>query len=262
MTRTLLEARLLCGRSLRHLPRVPEKLAGAVFMPLVFVVLFAYVFGSAIHVPGGDYHAYLVSGIFAQSMMSTLPGIAVGVAGDLRSGLIDRLRTLPIGRWAVLAGRTVAELCELLLGLAVMVACGLAVGWAPHGGVGETLAALGVLLLFAFAVTWAGTLLGLLVRHPEGADGIAMTTIFPLMFLSAIFVPVGGLPSPLREIAEYNPLSALATAVRTLCHNPIGDLPAAWPLQHPVAASLLWSVALIAVFAPLALRRYRRLDRR
>ena len=122
------------GRSLRHIPRIPEKAFGAVLLPLVFVLLFAYVFGSAIAVPGGgDYHTYLVSGIFAQTMIGTVPGIAVGVASDIRSGLMDRLRTLPISRGSVIAGRTVAELVELCGGMVVVALCGLIVGWAPHG---------------------------------------------------------------------------------------------------------------------------------
>ncbi len=136
MTATLNEVRLLAGRSLRHIPRIPEKVFGAVLMPLVFVLLFAYVFGSAINVPGGgDYHEYLVSGIFAQSMIGTIPGIAVGVASDIRSGLMDRLRALPIARGIVIAGRTVAELVELSAGTVVVAVCGLIVGWAPHGSV-------------------------------------------------------------------------------------------------------------------------------
>jgi len=225
---TVLEIRLLAGRSLRHIPRIPEKAFGAVLLPLVFVLLFAYVFGSAISVPGGSYHEYLVAGIFAQSMMGTVPGIAVGVAADIRSGLMDRLRTLPISRSSVIAGRTVAEMVELAGGLLVTAVCGLIVGWAPHGSVLETAGAFGLLLLMAFAVTWAGVFLGLLVRDPDGADGIAMTFIFPAMFLSGIFVPVAGLPSPLRELAELNPLTALATAVRELFHNPTGPLPDVW----------------------------------
>src|SRR6478735_8448366 len=206
MTAAVNEVRLLAGRSLRHIPRIPEKAFGAVLMPLVFVLLFAYVFGSAISVPGGgSYHAYLVSGIFAQSMIATVPGIAVGVASDIRSGLMDRLRTLPIARSSVIAGRTIAEMAELMAGTAVVALCGLIVGWRPHGTVLETVEAFGLLWLMAFAVTWAGVFLGLLVRDPDGADGIAMAIIFPLMFLSGIFVPVAGLPSPLRELAELNP---------------------------------------------------------
>ena len=146
---------------------------------------------------------------------------------------MDRLRTLPIARGSVIAGRTIAEMVELAGGIVVVAICGLLVGWAPHGSVLETAAAFGLLLLAAFAVTWAGTYLGLLVRDPDGADGIAMAFIFPLMFLSGIFVPVAGLPSPLREFAEINPLTALATAMRELFHVPTGPLPDVWTLQHP-----------------------------
>jgi ABC-2 type transport system permease protein len=259
---TIDEIRLLAGRSLRHIPRIPEKAFGAVILPVVFVVLFSYVFGSAITIPGGgDYHAYLVSGIFAQSMMGTVPGIAVGVASDIRSGLMDRLRTLPISRGSVIAGRTIAEMVELAGGIVTVAICGLIVGWAPHGSVLETAGAFGLLLLAAFAVTWAGTYLGLLVRDPDGADGIAMAFIFPLMFLSGIFVPVAGLPSPLREFAEFNPLTSLATAMRQLFHSPVGPLPDVFTLQHPIITSLIWACVLMAIFAPLSIRRYQRMGR-
>jgi ABC-2 type transport system permease protein len=262
MTAALTEIRLLSGRSLRHIPRIPEKAVGALLLPLVFVLLFAYVFGSAIKVPGGgNYHAYLVSGIFAQSMIGTVPGIAVGVASDIRSGLMDRLRTLPIARGSVIAGRTVAELVELIGGMVVITICGLIVGWAPHGSVLETAGAFGLLLVSAFAVTWAGVFLGLMVRDPDGADGIAMSIIFPAMFLSGIFVPVAGLPSPLRQFAEINPLTSLATAVRQLFHVATGPIPDIWTLQHPVITSLLWAFGFLAVFAPLAIRRYQRMGR-
>jgi len=254
------EVRLLAGRSLRHIPRIPEKVFGALAMPLVFVLLFAYVFGSAIDVPGGgDYHEYLVSGIFAQSMIGTLPGISVGVASDIRSGLMDRLRALPISRGSVVAGRTIAELVELIAGTAVVAACGLLVGWAPHGSVLDTLGAFTLLLVMAFAVTWAGVWLGLMVRDPDGADGIAMSVIFPLMFLSGIFVPVAGLPDGLRQIAEWNPVTALAQAMRELFGSPTGITPDVWPLQHPVLASLGWAAVLMAIFVPLSVRRYRRM---
>ena len=262
MTATINEVRFLAGRSLRHIPRIPEKAFGAVLMPLVFVLLFAYVFGSAIQVPGGgNYHAYLVSGIFAQTMIGTLPGIAVGVASDIRSGLMDRLRTLPIARGSVIAGRTLAELVELCGGVLVVALCGLIVGWAPNGSVLETTGAFGLLLLMAFAVTWAGVWVGLMVRDPDGADGIVMSIIFPMMFLSGIFVPVAGLPTPLREIAEINPLTSLATAVRELFGSATGPLPDVFTLQHPVITSLGWAVAFLVVFVPLAVRRYQRQSR-
>jgi ABC-2 type transport system permease protein len=262
MTTTLHEVRFLAGRSLRHIPRIPEKAFGAVLLPLVFVLLFAYVFGSAIQVPGGgNYHAYLVSGIFAQTMIGTLPGIAVGVASDNRSGLMDRLRTLPIARGSVIAGRTVAELVELCGGLLVVALCGLIVGWWPDGSVFETAGAFALLLFMAFAVTWAGVWVGLMVRDPDGADGIVMSIIFPAMFLSGIFVPVAGLPDGLRQIAELNPLTSLATAMRQLFHSPVGPLPDVFTLQHPVITSLIWAVVLMAIFVPLAIRRYQRMGR-
>jgi ABC transporter DrrB family efflux protein len=261
LSRSLVEIRLLAGRSLRHIPRIPEKAVVTVPMPLVFVVLFAYVFGSVIRAPGGDYHAYLVSGIFAQSMLATLPGIAVGVAGDLKTGLIDRLRTMPVSRLAVLGGRTIAEMVELLAGMIIVALCGLAIGWAPHGSPLEALAAFGIVLLAGFAVVWAGMLAGQLVRDPEAVDSLMMALFFPLMFLSAVFVPVASLPTPLRQIAEYNPLSAVATAVRRLFDNPIGAITDAWPLQHPIVASLLWCAPLIGVFAPLAIRRFQHMNR-
>src|SRR4051794_20056613 len=260
MTASLHEVRLLAGRSLRHIPRIPEKAFGAVLLPLLFLLLFAYVFGSAIHLPGGrPYHPYLPSGIFAQTMNRTVPGGSGGGPPDIRSGLMARLRTLPIARGSVIAGRTVAELVELSAGMVVVAVCGLIVGWAPHGSVLEALGAFGLLLVMAFAVTWAGVFVGLMVRDPDGADGIAMTVIFPMMFLSGIFVPVAGLPDGLRQIAEINPLTTLATAVRELFHSPVGRVPDVWPLQHPVLASLAWGAALMAVFVPLAIRRYKRL---
>ena len=260
MTATINEVRLLAGRSLRHIPRIPEKAFGAVFMPVVFVLMFTYVFGSAINIPGGDYHSYLVSGIFAQSMLGTLPGIAVGVATDIRSGLMDRLRTLPIARGSVIAGAHAGRTGRAVApGWSSSRSCGLIVGWAPQGTVLETAAAFGLLLVMAFAFTWIGVWVGLMVRDPDGADGIVMSVIFPLMFLSGIFVPVAGLPDGLQQIATYNPVTALATAVRELFGSPTGNLPDVWVLQHPVITSLLWAAGLMAVFVPLAIRRYKRL---
>ena len=162
---TLLETRLLAKRSLRHVPRIPEKLADVTIQPIIFVLLFAYVFGSAIAVPGGgDYREYLVAGMFAQGMIGPLMGIAVGMAEDVHTGIVDRLRALPISRVAVLAGRALSELAQVVLGLVVFTACGLAVGWQPHGSVLETAAAYALLVLWAFAGVWVGTLLGMIVR--------------------------------------------------------------------------------------------------
>jgi ABC-2 type transport system permease protein len=257
---TLLETRLLAGRSLRHIPRIPEKLADVTIQPIIFTLLFAYVFGSAITVPGGgSYREYLIAGMFAQGMFGPVMGIAVGMAEDVRTGIVDRLRALPISRIAVLAGRALSELAQVVLGLVVFTACGLVVGWEPHGTALETVAAYALLVLWAFAGVWIGTLLGMIVRDGETAQTVGFTVLFPMMFLSAIFVPIGGLPTPLKEIAEYNPLSAVAGAMRELFGNPSPPVSDAWPLAHPVAATVLWSVGIIAVVAPLAVRRYRRL---
>lgn len=255
---TFTESQLLAGRSLRHIPRVPEKLADVTVQPIIFVCLFAFVFGSAIAVPGGgSYREYLVAGMFAQGMIGPLMGIAVGMAEDVHSGLVDRLRALPISRVSVLAGRALSELAQIGLGIVVFTACGLVVGWAPHGTVPETVAAYALLVLWAFAGIWIGTWLGLVVKDGETAQTVGFTVFLPVMFLSAIFVPIGGLPTPLRQIAEWNPLSAVATAVRELFHNPAPHVSDAWPLVHPIWATVLWSVAIVAVFAPLAVRRYR-----
>jgi ABC-2 type transport system permease protein len=167
---TLLETRLLAGRSLRHIPRIPEKLADVTIQPIIFTLLFAYVFGSAISVPGGgSYREYLIAGMFAQGMFGPVMGIAVGMAEDVRTGIVDRLRALPISRVAVLAGRALSELAQVVLGLFVFTICGLAVGWQPHGTALETAAAYALLVLWAFAGVWIGTLLGMVVRDAETA---------------------------------------------------------------------------------------------
>lgn len=254
------ETLLLAGRSLRHIPRVPEKLADVTVQPVIFVLAFVYVFGSAIDLRGGgSYREYLIAGMFAQGMIGPLMGIAVGTAEDIRTGLVDRLRALPISRASVLAGRALAELAQVVLGLATLSGIGLIVGWAPHGDAGEAAAAYGLLVLWSFAGVWLGTLVGMLVRDGETAQTLGFTVFFPFMFLSGIYVPIGGLPTPLRQIAEWNPLSAVATAVRDLFRNPAPHVSDAWPLAHPVAATVLYSLAIIAVVAPLAVRRYRRL---
>ena len=257
---TLIETRLLAGRSLRHIPRIPEKLADVTIQPIIFVLLFAYVFGSAVSVPGGgSYREYLVAGMFAQGMFGPVMGIAVGMAEDVRTGIVDRLRALPISRIAVVAGRAVAELAQVVLGLVVLSGVGLVVGWQPHGSVLETAAAYALLVLWAFAGVWVGTFLGMVVRSAETAQTVGFTILLPMMFLSAIFVPIGGLPTPLRQVAEYNPLSCVAAALRELFHNPSPRVSDAWPMTHPVLATVLWSAGLITLVAPLAVRRYRRL---
>jgi ABC-2 type transport system permease protein len=248
----------LTKRNLTHVRHVPEKLVDVTLQPLMFVLLFAYVFGGAIHVSNGSYHEYLMGGIIVQTLAFAIMGTAVGLADDMGKGVVDRFRSLPMARSAVLAGRTLADLIANVLALGVLVVAGLIVGWGIHDGVGSAIAGFALVLLFSYAMTWAGVLLGLLVRAPDAAQGFAFVVIFPMTFLANTFVSTQDLPSGLREVAEWNPISAVVAAVRDLFGNPTG-LPAdaAWPLEHAVPVAVAWSVAILAVCVPLALWRYR-----
>ena len=251
---------VLARRSIARIAREPEQLSDVTIQPVIFVLLFIYVFGSAIHLPGsGNYHQYLISGMFGMSMAGTAPGTAVGLTADMSTGLIDRFRSLPVARSAVLAGRALADLAAQALGVLVLAGTGLAVGWRIRGGVGDAALALGLSLLFAFAMTWAGACAGMLLRSPESAQALGFIVFLPLSFVSNAFVPTQGMPAWLRDFADWNPISALAATCRQLFGggNPASDA-AAWPMQHPELAVLAWSVALIAVFAPTAVYLYRR----
>jgi len=252
---------VLCRRSIVRIAREPEQLSDVTIQPVIFVLLFTYVFGSAIHLGGsaGSYHQYLISGMFGMTMAGSAPGTAVGLTTDMTSGLMDRFRSLPIARPVVLAGRTLADLVTQLLGLLVLVATGLAIGWRIHNGLGDALAALGLSLLFAFAMTWAGVCAGMLLRSPESAQALGFIVFLPLGFVSNAFVPTQGMPGWLRAFANWNPISALAATCRNLFGggNPASAVPV-WPMQHPELAVLAWSVGLIAVFAPTAVWLYRR----
>jgi ABC-2 type transport system permease protein len=251
---------VLTRRSIARIRREPEQLADVTIQPVLFVLLFTYVFGSAIHLPGGgSYHQYLISGMFGMTVAGSAPGTAVGLTADMSTGLIDRFRSLPMSRAAVLAGRTVADLGTQLIGLAVLAITGLAVGWRIHNGVPDALAAIGLSLLFAFAMTWAGACAGMLLRSPEAAQALGFIFFLPLSFVSNAFVPTQGMPSWLRDFANWNPLSALAATCRDLFGgpNPSAGIQA-WPMQHPELAVLVWSAALLTVFAPTAVYLYRR----
>jgi ABC-2 type transport system permease protein len=251
---------VLCRRSIARIAREPEQLSDVTIQPVMFVLLFTYVFGSAIHLGGGaGYHQYLISGMFGMSMAGSAPGTAVGITTDMTSGLIDRFRSLPMARSAVLAGRSLADLSTQLLGIVVLCVTGLAVGWRILGGAGDALAALGLSLLFAFAMTWAGACAGMVLRGPESAQALGFIVFLPLGFVSNAFVPTQGMPGWLQAFANWNPISAVAATCRDLFGggNPASSIPA-WPMQHPELAVLAWSVGLIAVFAPTAVWLYRR----
>ena len=249
---------VLARRNLAHVRQVPEKLIDVTVQPLMFVLLFAYVFGGVIHVSHGSYREYLIGGVLVQTITFGIIGPANAIATDLREGIVDRFRSLPIARASFLIGHVLAEFAAALLGVTVMVVSGLIVGWRIHSDLPHALAGFGLLLLFAFAMLWLGLLLGVSVRSPDAVVGVGFIVLFPLTFVSNAFVPTAGLPTVLRDFAGWNPISAMAAAVRTLFGNPTA-LPAhgAWPLEHPVVAAFAWTLAILAVAAPAAARTYR-----
>jgi ABC-2 type transport system permease protein len=223
------------------------------------VVLFVDVFGGAIHVPGEHYRDFLMAGIFVQTLAFSSASSAISIAEDMAEGGVERLRSLPMARSAVLVGRTGAELAASVIGMAVLVATGLVLGWRIDAGAGSAVGAIAILLLFAYAMSWVGTLLGLLVRAPDAAQGIMFLVMFPLTFVANTYVPTGTMPDWLQTFADWNPISAVTAAVRQLFGN-AGAAPAdaAWPLQHPVVAAVAWSVLLLAVSSSLAVWRFKR----
>ena len=246
-------------RNLTQIRRVPEKLLDVTIQPIMFVLLFGFVFGGAINVPDGiDYRSFLMAGIFTQSIAFLAIGTAVGMTEDMKTGVMDRFRSLPISRAAVLFGRTFSDLIQSALGVTVLSVTGAVVGWRIHEGFLSAVGGFAVLLLFGFAMSWIGILLGLVVKSSEGAQGVGFMAIFPLTFASNAFVPTDSMPKYLRIFAEWNPFSATTAALRTLFGNSGPGLESgAWPMQHPVEASVMWSIALLVVFVPLAIWRYR-----
>lgn len=252
---------VIARRGIVHIRRQPEALSDATIQPIMFVLLFAYVFGGAIAVPGGgDYKDFLMGGIFAQTIVFSCLGVALALSTDRNNGAIDRFHSLPIPRSSLLAGHSVASLIRSFLPLVLMTLTGLVVGWGIHGSVLEAAGAYGLMIVFSFAMIWVGVLLGSLVATPEGVQGIAFAVIFPVTFVASTFVPPATLPPVLRTLAEWNPTSSLADSLRLLFHNPGGTAPpgAPWPSQHPVAYTLIWAVGIVVVCAPLAVRAYQR----
>ena len=250
---------VLTERNLRQIPRVPELLVFSTIQPVIFVLLFAYVFGSAIPLPGGgNYREFLMAGIFTQTIAFSTGSTAVGLAEDMTRGLVDRFRSLPMGRSAVLVGRTAADLIRSLFIVVVMSVVGFLVGWRIHTGLVDALAGFGLLLLFGYAMSWVGAWIGLGVPNPEVANTAGFIWLFPLTFLSNAFVPTQGMPTWLQTVAEWNPVTATVTAQRQLFGNPNPFTATdSLPGQHPVLLSLVYSLLVLAVFVPLAVRKYR-----
>jgi ABC transporter DrrB family efflux protein len=249
----------IARRSAAHIRQTPEKLLDVTMQPLMFVLLFAFVFGGAIHVAGGSYREYLVGGILVQTIFFGMMGPAISIATDLKEGVLERFRSLPMSRSAYLFGHLTAELSAMLLAVVIMTISGLIVGWGINAGIASAVGGYALLLLLAALAIWLGTLLGIAVRSPDAVMGVAFIVIFPLTFVSSAFVGTGTLPEGLRQVAEWNPVSVLAAAIRTLFGNPTAvPSDAVWPLAHPVVASLIWIVGALAVVIPLTLRLYRR----
>jgi ABC-2 type transport system permease protein len=251
---------VLIRRAIARIRNEPETLMDVTAMPVIFILMFTYVFGGAIALPGhGSYHEYLIGGMLGMGMASTAPGVAVALVTDMSTGLMDRFRSLPMSRWAVLLARSISELLTQLISTAIVVCVGLAIGWRVHSSAGDVVLALALTLLFAYAFTWVGILLGMVLRSPEAAQQLGFILFLPMTFISSAFVPTQGMPGWLQPAAEWNPMSALAAAARKLFGNPNpAALVHAWPMQHPELAVMAWSVGMLAVFAPLAVRRYRR----
>lgn len=263
LSRFLSDGWVTTWRNLMKIIRVPEILLFSLIQPIMFVLLFTYVFGAAIEIPGEGYESFLMAGIFAQTVVfgSTYSGAAM--AQDLKDGIIDRFRTLPMSGAAVLVGRTNGDLVINSLSMIVMMATGWVVGWRVNSSFLEFLGGVGLLLLFAYAFSWVMAFLGMSVKSPEIINNASFLILFPLTFISNAFVPSERLPDPLRVFAEWNPVSALVQSARELFGNvppgtPVGD---AWPAQNPIATVLIGVVVLLLVFVPLSIRKFATLSR-
>jgi ABC transporter DrrB family efflux protein len=252
---------VIAKRNLIRMTRIPEMIMFGLIQPIMFVVMFSYVFGGSMQIGSttspGVYREFLMAGIFAQTVTFATAGAGAGIADDMHKGLIDRFRSLPMARGAVLTGRTLADLVQTALTVVVLAIVALLVGWRVHEGIPKALAAFALLLLLGYAFSWIGALIGLSVRTPEAATSGGLIWLFPVTFISNAFVDSGKLTPWLRHIAEWNPFSATVQACRELFGNPGVSTSGAWPMEHPVLASIIWSIVIIVVFRTLAVRKYR-----
>ena len=244
------DALVLTRRNLLHVVRTPDLLVFATLQPIVFLLLFRYVFGGAIRVPDGSYVDYLIPGIVVQTVVFGAPATSVGLAEDMSKGIVDRFRSLPMARSAVLAGRILADLVRNAFVVVLMAAVGVLVGFRIRNGVAAALAAVAVALLLGYALSWLFALVGLLVSDPESAQLAGLLPIFPLVFASSVFTPVDTMPGWLQAFADVQPVTRAADAARALTQG--------GPVAADLAWTAVWIVAILAVFAPLAVRRYSR----
>ena len=251
-------------RNLIKIKRVPDIVVFTTLQPIMFVLLFTYIYSGVIDIPGSSYKEFIMAGIFAQTVVfgSTYSGSAM--AQDLKDGIIDRFRSLPMSPSAVLIGRTNGDLLINAISMAVMMTTGFIVGWRVHSSFIEAAFGVVLLLLFAYALSWVMAYLGMLVRSPEVINNVSFLVLFPLTFISNAFVPIDTLPSPLKEFAEYNPVSALVQAARELFGNvpPGTPVPDVWTLQNPILTVLIGIVVALLLFVPLAVRKFKQISSR
>jgi ABC-2 type transport system permease protein len=250
---------VVAKRNLIKIKRVPEVLIWTTMSPIMFVLLFAYVFGSNIPIPGVSYREYLMGGIFVQTVIFGSTFTGAGLAEDMTKGIIDRFRSLPMARSAVLVGRTGSDILYNSTSITLMSLTGLIVGWRIRTGVVEAIGGFLLLLLFAYAISWIMAFVGLKVSGVEVVNNASFMFIMPLTFISNAFVRVDFLPGPLRTFAEWNPVSSAAQAAREAFGN-TGTVPTpdAWSLENPIVYTIIWVAIILAIFVPLAVRQYNR----
>ncbi len=255
---TVSDILVIAHRNVIKITRVPEVLVFVLLSPIMFVLLFAYVFGNSIDIQGTSYREFLIAGIFAQTVIFGATFTGVGIAEDMQKGIIDRFRSLPMSRAAVLAGRTLSDVVYNVLSITIMAITGLIVGWRIRGSFLDAVAGFALLLVFAYAISWIMAFVALLVPTVEVINNASFMVIFPLTFIANTFVPSENLPGPLKAFAEWNPVSSVTQAARELFGNiPAGTPePTSWPLQNPVLYTLIWAAIIVAVFAPLSVHRY------
>ncbi len=258
------DATVVAKRNVIKIKRVPDVLVFVIISPIMFVLLFAFVFGDAIDVPGGDYREFLIAGVFAQTVLFGATFTAAGLADDMQKGIIDRFRSLPMSRAAVLVGRTTSDIVYNAVSITIMAITGLVIGWRINSSFLEAVAGFLLLLVFAYAFSWMMAWIGLSVPSVEVVNNAVFMVLFPLTFLANTFVPTESLPDGLRQFAEWNPVSSITQACRELFGNiPAGTPePTAWSLQNPIIYTLIWIGIVIAIFAPLSVRKYKRANRK
>jgi ABC transporter DrrB family efflux protein len=263
LVRQLSNVAVLTGRNLVHISREPLQLSDVTIQPVLFTALFVYVFGAGVVLPhGGTYASFAIAGMLALNLTTSAMGTAVGLSDDLNGGIIDRFRSLPMWRPAILVGRSVTDLLTAVICTFFVCVTGLLVGWRPEGSVASTIAGLAIFLFFSYSLSWGCACLGILSKGPESAQGVGLVVLFPLAVVSNALVPTARMPTVLRAVADWNPISAVTAACRQLFANPNPSASVhSWPMQHAIVTSLVWSFGLLAIFAPLAAHLFARRTR-